>query len=66
MNSIISKKAKAKHNMIYRIRKASQGRVDTRARMIYCYADDVEKVKTHKHRRLQAEYGFMIQTEFVK
>jgi len=60
------KKQKAKHNLIYRIRKANLGRIDTRAKMIYYFFEEVEKVLTRKHKRLQEDFGFSIQSELVK
>lgn len=60
------KEQKAKHNLIYRIRKAGQGRVDTRAKMIYYFYQEKELVSTSKHTKLQRDYGFSIQSELVK
>jgi len=63
---VMAKKTKAKHNLIYRIRKAGQGRVVTSQKTIYFFYEEPEKVTTRKHVRLQKEYGFMIQSELVK
>ncbi len=61
------KKQKAKHNLIYRIRKAGQGRIDTRARMIYYfYKEKVIIEASRKHLRLMKEYGFGAQSELIK
>jgi len=57
---------KRKYNLIYRIRKAGQGRIDTRAKMIYYFHEEKELVSTPKHVKLQRDYGFSIQSELVK
>lgn len=57
---------KAKYNLIYRIRKLGQGRVDTRRRMIYYFFEDTELVSTKKHSKLCKNHGFQMQSELMK
>lgn len=64
--AIEHKKQKAKHNLIYRIRKANQGRVDTRKKMIYYFYEEKDTILTRKHQKLAEIYGFGIQSELVK
>ena len=54
------------YNLIYRVRKMEQGRVDTRGRTIYYYVDEQQMVTGRKHQRLHKEFGFAIQSEFVR
>ena len=54
---------KAKHNLIYRIRKRGQGQIDTRARTIYFHFEKKDTVTTSRHKRLQEEYGFGLQSQ---
>ena len=57
------KSQKAKHNLIYNIRKRDQGRVLTRSKLICYHFEKKVLVETRRHSRLQREYGFNIQSE---
>jgi len=49
---------RAMYNLIYRLRKANLGRIETRSRLIYYH---YEATLTHAHKRLVNEIGFLIQ-----
>ncbi len=57
------KSQKAKHNLIYNIRRRDQGRVLTRQKLICYHFEKKVVVQTRRHSRLQREYGFNIQSE---